>query len=252
MLWMSGTGDIYIAASDELFAYTPDFDLIASYRSPYLKHCHEISRYERRLYFTATGFDSILGFDLDENRFSMGLHIAKQHDELEVMPFDPNDKRGPKAGNELHLNSVYCDSRGMFISGLKTEALLVYGGRRIDRVAALPRGAHNARPFRDGVVFNDSEADVVRFVAPDTQRIFQVPRYTDEQLAHTELDDSRIARQAFGRGLCAINDHIIANGSSPSKISLHDLDSMKTTVSINLTMDIRNAIHGLEVWPYPV
>jgi hypothetical protein len=139
----------------------------------------------------------------------------------------------------------------MFISGLKTEALLIYGGRRVEHVAALPRGVHNARPFRDGMVFNDSEADVVRFVAPGTQRVFQVPRYADEQLTHTDMDDSRIARQAFGRGLCAINDHVIATGSSPSTISVHDLDSMKTTVSINLTMDIRNAIHGLEVWPYP-
>ncbi len=241
---------VFIAASDELFAYTPDFELIASYRSPYLKHCHEIFCYERRLFLTSTGFDSILGFDLDENRFSMGLHIKKRNEQHAALPYDPEDTRGPASGNELHLNNVYCDPRGMFISGLRTEALLVYTGHGIERVAAVPRGAHNARPFRDGIVFNDSESDVVRFVAPDKQRIFKVPRYADEQLTHTDLDDSRIARQAFGRGLCAINDHVIATGSSPSTITLHDLNSMKTTVSINLTMDIRNAIHGLEVWPY--
>ena len=37
---------VYIAASDELFAYTPDFRLIGSWRNPYLKHCHEISVWE--------------------------------------------------------------------------------------------------------------------------------------------------------------------------------------------------------------
>lgn len=243
---------VFVAASDELFVYTPDFELIASYRSPYLRHCHEICRYERRLFLTSTGFDSILGFDLDENRFSMGLHLANRNERLTAMLFDPNDKRGPAAGNEYHLNSVYCDKRGMFISGLRTEALLVFGGRQVERVTAVPRGAHNARPFRDGIVFNDSEADVVRFVAPDSQRVFKIPRYADEQLTHTDMDDSRIARQAFGRGLCAISDHVIATGSSPSTITLHDLESMKTTTSINLTMDVRNAIHGLEVWPYSV
>jgi hypothetical protein len=129
---------------------------------------------------------------------------------------------------------------------------LVYDGRKIEKVTSVPPGAHNARPFRDGIVFNDSDADVVQFVAPDKQRIFKVPRYADEQLTQTDMDDARIARQAFGRGLCAINDHVIAAGSSPSTITLHDFESMKTTVSINLTMDIRNAIHGLEVWPYPV
>ena len=241
---------VFIAASDELYVYTPEFELITSYRSPYLKHCHEIFRYKRRLFLTSTGFDSILGFDLDENLFSMGLHITKRHEQFAALHYDPNDIRGPVAGNEFHLNSVYCDSRGMFISGLRTEALLVYGGHKIERVTAVPQGAHNARPFRDGIVFNDSESDVVRFVAPGKQRIFQIPRYTDEQLTHTEMDDSRIARQTFGRGLCAINDHVIATGSSPSTITLHDLESMKTMLSINLTMDIRNAVHGLEVWPY--
>jgi hypothetical protein len=98
----------------------------------------------------------------------------------------------------------------------------------------------------------NSEAEVVRFAARGKQRVFKIPRYPDKQLTHTDLDDSRIARQAFGRGLCAINDRVIATGSSPSTITLHDLESMKTTVSINLTMDIRNAIHGLEVWPYSV
>ena len=31
---------IYIAASDELFVYTPEFEMIGSYRCLYLKHCH--------------------------------------------------------------------------------------------------------------------------------------------------------------------------------------------------------------------
>ncbi len=60
---------IYIAASNELFVYTPDFEMITSFRCPYLKHCHEISRFERRLYLTSTGFDSILGFDLYNENF---------------------------------------------------------------------------------------------------------------------------------------------------------------------------------------
>lgn len=243
---------VFIAASDELFEYTPDFELIDSYRSPYLKHCHEICRYERRLFLSSTGFDSILGFDLDKNRFSLGLHIANDHGDRGAALYDPNDKRGPAAGNQLHLNNVYCDSRGMFISGLKTEALLVYNGRAVERVSAIPGGAHNVRPYKDGILFNDSEADVVRFLSADKERIFRVPRYAEEQLTHTELDDSRIARQAFGRGLCEINEHVIATGSSPSTITLHDFGSMETTMSVNLTMDIRNAIHGLEVWPYSV
>jgi len=41
-----------------------------------------------------------------------------------------------------------------------------------------------------------------------------------------------------------------AGGSSPSTITLYDLEANQVAASVNLTMDIRNAIHGLEVWPY--
>ena len=250
---ISFDGDrVFIAASDELFEYSPDFELVASYRSPFLKHCHEIVRYERRLFLTSTAYDSILGFDLDNNRFTWGLNISAQADEFLATPFNPVGQHGPAPKNKLHLNNVFCDTNGMFISGLRTAGLLHYSGSRITKYVNLPEGSHNARPWRDGVLFNDSEANAVRFVTPKTNHVFQVPRYPENLLTHTDLDDSRIARQSFARGLCIINDDLIASGSSPSTITLHDVDTMKTTKSINLSMDIRNAIHGLEVWPYPL
>jgi hypothetical protein len=47
-----------------------------------------------------------------------------------------------------------------------------------------------------------------------------------------------------------VSDHVVATGSSPSTISIHDLKANETVLRVNLSMDIRNAIHGLEVWPY--
>jgi hypothetical protein len=241
---------VFIAASDELFVYTPDFRQIASYRSPYLKHCHEISRYERRLYLTSTGHDAIIGFDLDKMEFCWGLHISKMKNKYSGQPFHPGGTQGPSPGNKLHLNNVVCTDKGMFISGLHSGGLVNFSGREIRPFVSLPQGTHNARPYKDGVLFNDTESDAVRFVSKDKQRIFKVPRYPEAELTHTDLDDARIARQGFGRGLCMVDDAVIAAGSSPSTVTLHDLESMKTTLSINLTLDVRNAIHGLEVWPY--
>jgi hypothetical protein len=243
---------VFIAASDELFVYTPDFEQVASYRSPFLKHCHEIVRYERRLYLTSTAYDSILGFDLDNNRFCWGLHISAQADDFKAAPFNPVGQRGPSPNNKLHLNNVFCDNNGMFISGLRTAGLLHYSGRKITKYVNLPEGNHNARPWRGGVLFNDSESNAVRYVTPENNHVFQVPHYPEDLLTHTNLDDSRIARQSFARGLCTIGDDQIASGSSPSTITLHNVETMKTTLSVNLSMDIRNAIHGLEVWPYPL
>ncbi len=59
-----------------------------------------------------------------------------------------------------------------------------------------------------------------------------------------------IARQGFGRGLCPVDNRFVAGGSSPSTISLYDLEANQKVGSVNLTMDVRNAIHGLELWPY--
>jgi hypothetical protein len=241
---------VFIAASNELFVYSPDFKLLASYRNPYLMHCHEIFVYQRRLYLTSTGFDTILGFDLDQNCFCFGLNIVAVGSAYQGGPFDPEGEMGPSASNELHLNNVYCDTTGMYISGLKTGAMMRFDGRMLKRVVSLPRGQHNARPFNDGVLFNDTVADRVRLVMPDKEISFDVPQFEADELTHAELDDSRIARAGFGRGMCVINDTLVATGSSPSTIALHDLEQTRTRSIVTLTRDIRNAIHGLEVWPF--
>ncbi len=242
---------VFIAASDELFVFDPEFHQLASYRNRYLKHCHEICIYKRRLYLTSTGFDSLLGFDLDKNCFSWGLQVSRDRQGLRGAPFHPEKDQGPDPGNVLHLNTVYCNSQALYLCGLNSDGLHAYTGRYIQRAATLPQGTHNARPHLDGIIFNDTEKNAVRFLpAEGPQRVFAVPEYDPDQLTHVDHDDSRVARQAFGRGLCNITNHIVAAGSSPSTITLHDLDSMKTILSINLSLDIRDAIHGLEVWPY--
>src|SRR5687767_779374 len=38
-------GEVYLAASDEIFVYGPGFKMARSFRNRYLKHCHEICIY---------------------------------------------------------------------------------------------------------------------------------------------------------------------------------------------------------------
>jgi hypothetical protein len=241
---------VYVAASDELFAYTPEFGKIGSWRNPYLKHCHEISRHERTLFLASTGFDSILGFDLDRKEFSWGLHVAAQGEGFVGKPFDPAFHDGPAPSNELHLNNVHCTAGGMFLSGLRTQSVLAFNGRELRIWVRLPAGVHNARPFRNGVLFNDTQSDVVRFASHEGDRVFRVPRFPEEQLTHFSPEDAKLARQAFARGLCVIDDNTIACGSSPSTITVHDLKPGGKARMATLTHDVRNAIHGLEVWPF--
>ncbi len=250
--------EIYIAASDELFVYDRQFRIQRSFRSTYLKHCHEIHRLNTHLYLTSTGHDSILAFDLEKQAFFWAIHLALGEEGPVGTAYDPNGingpggANGPPAQNLLHLNNIYADQRGMFASGMRSQGILHIGnGNVVSKMADMPQGLHNARPFRDGVLFNDTASDLVRYVGRDgTQIALPVPVYDPAELTHTELGDEQVARQGFARGLCVISDRFIAAGSSPSTVTVYDLETASEVTRVNFSMDIRNAIHGLEVWPW--
>ena len=174
-------GLVYIAASDELFAFTPDFRPAGSWRNAYLKHCHEIAVYQRTLYLTSTGCDSILGFDLDAQEFRWAMHVATDQFRFKGTVYDPRKQDGPLMLNKLHVNSVHCTQGGMYITGMRTGGMLLFNGKHVQMAAELPAGSHNARPFRDGVLFNDTEADALRYAGRGEgleDRAMPVPRYT--------------------------------------------------------------------------
>jgi len=244
--------DIYIAASDELFVYDRDFKLLRSFKTGTLKHCHEIALADRRIFLTSTGFDSLLSFNLDKNEFDWGFQLQKPYDEWSGFAYDPRGESRPRAVNDFHINMVYVDKTGIYFSGLRTNALLHLNDRmEVSEVCNLPSGTHNARPWNDGVIFNDTASDCVRYVRRDgTESTYKIHSYDEADIEFAGIDDSKIARQAFGRGLCPVGDRFLAGGSSPSTITLYDVQSNQTVGFVNLSMDIRNAIHGLEVWPY--
>jgi hypothetical protein len=247
-------GEVYIAASDEVFVYNPHFQKLRSFRNRFLKHGHEIAVHRGILYLTSTGFDSILAFDLDEQRFTWGLYAAKTGGEWVAQQFDPNSEKGPPPGNALHINSVACDDDGLTFSGLRTRGIVGLGKEmRLIMQVELPEGTHNARLFRDGVIFNDTAANYLRYVTRDGhERRFPYPVYEPDEIEFSGIDDAKIARQGFGRGLCVIDDRLVAAGSSPSTVSVFDLETGQIVLSVNFSMDIRNAIHGLEIWPFAV
>lgn len=251
-------GEVYIAASDELFVYDQQFRIQRSFRSTYLKHCHEIFRLGKHLYLTSTGHDSILAFDLEKQAFAWAIHLAQAEDGPVGTAYDPNGisgpggASGPPARNLLHLNNLWADRRGLFVSGLRSGGILqVRPGNEVSMSVEMPQGMHNARPFRDGVLFNDTASDLLRYVGRDgVQKAFRVPVYEEADLEHAELADGRLARQGFARGLCVINERLVAGGSSPSTITVYDLDTETEVARVNFSMDVRNAIHGLEIWPF--
>ena len=243
---------IFIAASDELMTFNRDFKQLGAWRNPYLKHCHEISVYQEQVFLTSTGYDCILAFDINREEFHWALHVEDSGYRYEGKVFDPRGDEGPLQLNKLHLNSVVSNADGMYIAGVKSGGMLHFNGKKVNLSASLPAGTHNAQPFADGVLFNDTQADRVRFASrnPDNDRAFKVPVIPNDKLTGLGYDDSKVARAGFGRGLCTLGNGLVAAGSSPSTIAIHDLKSGKTPLSVTISSDIRNAIHGLEVWPF--
>ena len=236
---------IYIAASDKLVAFDQAFNAVASFRNAYLEDCQGICVFERHLFLASAGYDAILGFNLETESFDWALRIVTDGRVFGARRFDPNGDEGPLLINKLGLGKVHCEPGGMYVSGTRTGALLRFSGERVGVRATLPQGAHDARPFRDGILFNDTKAGAVRFESPDTRMALPMPRFPSHQLAQGS------PKPAFGRGLCVISEREIAAGSSPATISIYDLDAGKAVKAVNLSPDGRQAIHGVEVWPYP-
>jgi hypothetical protein len=259
---------VYLAASDEVFVYTKDFELIRTHRNKYLKHCHEIYVSADTLFLTSTGFDAVLEFDLVSQSFVKGYHLRYNAYQLwiknlsrrllgqtcklipEMMIFDPNMADGPSPRDTFHINNVrFCNGR-LYVSGAKLDSLLYIQDNKVFSYAEIPYSTHNVRPFKKGVLLNHSAADQVAYmnIKGGFEEVFTIPRYNENKLLNSNLSKDH-ARQAFGRGLCLMENGLIIGGSSPATISVYRFGNPTPIRSVNITMDIRNSIHGLEIWP---
>jgi hypothetical protein len=65
----------------------------------------------------------------------------------------------------------------------------------------------------------------------------------------THVNNDAVARPLFARGLCVLSERYIAGGSSPSTITMYDMETESSVAQLSLSKDVRNAIHGLAAWP---
>ena len=243
-------GRILVAANAQLLLLDQDFVVLDSFSNPFLQHCHEICVAQNQVFLTATGFDSILVFDLARKRFVDGWHLSAQNRSLNLRRFDPLAAVGPPQSHVFHLNSVSASSAGIWFSGLHTPGLLHSDGRQLRLVASLPTGTHNAQAFEHGVLYNDTAAERVCYAHPGATIAVAVPDFPASAIVNSERFSSEVARPRFARGLCVLQDGLVAGGSSPSTISLYDMRTGRRLMEQNLSMDVRNAVHGLAAWPY--
>lgn len=242
-------GRVVIAANAQILLLDQQFRCLDSFTNPFLQHCHEISIHGTQLFATSTGFDSILLFDLGAKRFTMGFHFSLDGTGVRVSRYDPQGV-GPPPSRQLHINSVKALASGVYFSGVRMQKLLRLDEHGLSQVAAVPPGTHNAQPLERGIVYNDTASDRVCYSAEGAFVRMSVPRFPPEQIVNIGRFESTVARPSFARGLCSLGPGRIAAGSSPSTVCAYELAGGTRLAMRNISMDVRNAIHGLEVWPF--
>lgn len=240
---------VYVLSNKALLLFDRDFNLRRTFTNRYLKHCHELSAYGGCAYIVSTGYDAIVAFDVALERFAIGYQLVLVDERLRLLAFDPESAGGPAECNSFHLNSVKCDATGLYFSGLRTAGLLRMAENKLMRAAELPRGTHNAQPFGDGIIYNDTAND--RLCVQRTGREMAIPLSIDSNAAldWTHVNNDAVARPLFARGLCVLSERYVAGGSSPSTITMYDLETGSSVAQLSLSKDVRNAIHGLAAWP---
>lgn len=246
-------GHVYIAASNEIFVYDRHFNIVKSYTNQYLGNCHEILISGRFMYLTSTRFDSVLMFNLVTEQFEGGYTIRKRPGKpaLDLGVFDPRLAGGPEPGDTLHLNNIGLGHKGLIVSGTQMPFVLEISGKQISMGPRVPLQTHNTRYYRGGILTNDTASNRIAWLDAGgrLKKSVPVPVYDVDRLLMTDVPEDH-ARQSFARGLSITEDGLVIGGSSPSTVSVYDLEGEQLLKSVNLTMDIRNTIHGLEIWPY--
>lgn len=252
---------ILIAASKTILVFDRSFRLKDRIENPYLAHCHEIAVLGHSLWVTSTGHDALLCYDLERRRFSKGYHISygRLRDALKrklpvgvprIRSFDPDGGDGPSKGDTTHLNNVFAMGDDVFFSGAGMPCLMRLGPSGLVKFATIPFGTHNTRPHREGVLMNDTKHDAISFSDRKgcSMKRWNVTRHDETLLINAHLPRDH-ARQGFCRGLCMTHQGEIVVGSSPATVSMFCHGSRMPVKSLNLSMDVRLAIHGLEELP---
>lgn len=242
------TDAIYLVTNDRLLKYSHDFRRLGDWQNAYLKHCHELQIHRRRLFVASSGFDSVLGFDLDREVFDWALHVDVRGQSIRGRVYDPRADDGPLLLGKFDITEVYCNANGMYISGSRTGGMMHWGGREIRMSAELPGGSRNARPFRDGVLFTEHVSGLLRYTGRGEgreDRALRVRGTCDVRTVSEFDEDIDALGVGAARGLCVLSEELVAVGSRPASVTIFDLARNEQVLQVTLSTNPNTAVHSL-------
>ena len=126
------------------------------------------------------------------------------------------------AGAAAHLAGALASKTHLPVIGVPIASTPLMGMDALLATVQMPPGTHNAQPFRDGILFNDSEADALRYTGRGEgveDRAMKVPSYDSAKLERMDAADDKVARPNFARGLCVLSDRVVAGGSVVNSVA---------------------------------
>lgn len=242
--------NIYIGLHDGVQIYNKNFKLLDTIRNKsYLGNVHEICIHKNKLYIVSTMYDAIVSFNLNTKKMVDCSVIKNAGKSGTFMLHQKNNS--PAKQDSLHLNNVFANDTGVYVCGTNISSLIKIKNGIVSKYCRVLPGTHNCRPLGgDKVICNDTRNGVISITDKGCRVIntAQVPRISKAKMTDIHVKD-KIARQPFARGL-AFNNNFIIGGSSPDMISVYDRNTFNLIKKINLSMNIRHCIHGLEIFPF--
>jgi len=242
-------GKTYLGLHDGVQIYNQKFKHIDTIRQDnYLGSVHEICIFQGTLYVVSTNYDSIIAFNLQNNKMINCMTI-KHKNKNQFFLCKKNNP--PIKADSLHINNVYADNRGVFCSGTNFSSLLQIKNNVLKVFSRVLPGTHNCRPYmNDKIICNDTQRGrlAILSIGGRCDKYVNVRRIGHNQMVGADRSE-KIARQPFARGL-TFDDRVIIGGSSPDMISVYNKNDLSHIKTINLSMNITHCIHGLEIYPY--
>ena len=234
----------YIASVNSILVFNKKLNFIREIKNKNINGIHEIDIFDDKLYITSTMIDSIIIYDLKNERFITGIHIPSG------IIYDPNNFNTFKYKDSIHLNNVFNKNGKIYFSCLKNNKLRFIENNKIYNYCEIPAGTHNVKILdNDNILFNYTKKNEIVIINKNNKRLKKYIINNSDIDYFIDIDNEKIARPNFGRGL-TFNDKFIYGGSSPATISIYNWDNKRPIKKINIHNNIRYAIHGLEFFPY--
>lgn len=266
----------YATTTDSLLEFSQDFKLLHEYKNKYLQSIHEVSLNKNSLYISSTAMGCIIVFDLKTHEFTTGYNLNSGFPQVFRLPFkhfptytrkigqwtfplwhhlwkieafNPNitSKKSPSSFDLLHINNVCVRDEKIFFSGTTLPYLLSFTkvNLKVQKAFLIERQTHNPTIDDDVLYYNATKAESI--VVRDLQTNKEVRILVPEAKIPMSDYDPKLARQRFARGLVRWNKNYYIGGSSPATVTLYDSKSGEAMVSVNISSNNREAVHGLDL-----